>query len=176
MNKKIIEKFLLSAMGGFAMTILFVIGCIFLIIYAFSRVEDGSSYRAMKSISAIIIGAIGLYMALPACIALAKNIALLIADLVSPQTFSVALDLNRSTKENFPRHTFHVIYDFKRILPIPFGMFWALAFSRSYYLLSETTFRLDKNRRYKPSTRVIASKYAHVIVSVENRSESVIAK
>ena len=163
MNKKIILDFLLSALVGFFMAIALIIGGVFLIVYN----GNGSSYREMKIILGKIAGVIVIYMVLPVCIALIKNIVLLVADLVSQQTVRITVDLNRSTPLSFPNHNFYIIGSFKRLPPIPCGIFWTLAFSRSYYLLSEKTLQLNKNIRQNESARIIASKHSHVIYSVE---------
>jgi hypothetical protein len=161
----IIKKFTLSAVGAFLFAVALAMGCIFLIAYD----GTGSSYRETKIIVGKVAGVIALYIIFPICIALAKNIVLLILDIGSQQSFSVVLDLNRNTELNFPKHTFYIVGMFNRIIPIPCGIFWTLAFSRSYYLLSEDTMKLSKNYGQNKSAQVIVSKYAHVILTIDNQ-------
>jgi len=170
MNREsVLKKYLRSALILGVFEMLLVVGSIWLIFFAYTAHSE-SSYWIKRRIISIFVGVIGLYVSLPCVIAIVKNVIFLSLDLHRKEDIVKSIHINKGMVFHLPGHTFHIFSNFSSIPKhsFPFDVYWSFAFTRSHYLMDASLMYQKRRIHNRVGTKVVLTKYAHVVLSIES--------
>ena len=168
-RKQILKQYLRSAFLIFIIETLFVVGSIYLLFFAYNSSPE-SGYRIKQRMGSILLGLIAMYLSFPCMVAAIKIFICIILDLYHKMDVTTRIHINQGMPVHLPYHIFHVVgcFSAQPKISIPFDIYWKFVFSQSYYLVDACFMCQKRKIRTRIGTKIVATKYAHIVLFVES--------